>query len=486
MNKYLLPALLLLASLSACEPPAAGSKQDFIPVDTNFRNQALLLPKGNLKHTVLFSKGDMVKAPGGELAPARGKHDFLAFLPLGEDPNHGILWTNHESLNLNDALGDGGGATVMEVMRDSVEGWKVIGIPHAVDFKPVGGTVGNCLGAVTPWGTVLTSEEYEPMKNMHLYRDSTRQIFRDTTDYDSLPRWKNYGWMVEVDAHNHKALRKLHAMGRFMHEGNYCMADKRTVYMMDDDAPGAFFKFVADKPGDYSQGQLSAFQLQPDGTSGKWLDLPRDLDSLVYARDMAHKRGATVFIRMEDLELAEDGTFIITETGKDSIDLSHATNLGGQMAPWLEKYHLGDSIYDDTYGRLLRFDPKANTLKVLMEGGQASEDKSIVLSNPDNLALDLKRNRLIIHEDINDKTGGRNPEGSKFWVNEIYMLDLSIVQPGLDDLKRVAVIPHGAESTGGIWSPDFQTLFFNIQHPSSENPAPFNKDATVAITGWGE
>ena len=482
---YLIPFLFLVGCQSGDE--GGGGDELFTPVDTNFRNTGLMIPKGDFEFKILFQERDMIFRPGSEseLAPAKGKHDFMAFLPINEQHDHGILWVNHETAIADSLLGDGGGATILEVLKDSLGQWTVIGRPHAIDFSPVGGTIYNCLGAVTPWGTVLTSEENEPMRNLDFFRDSTRSIVTDTSDIDSLPRWANYGWMVEVDVHTKKAIRKNYAMGRFMHEGNYCMDDRKTVYMMDDDGPGAFFKFVADQPGSYEEGQLYAFKLG-SGDKGSWIPLPRERDSLIYARDMAFKRGASVFIRMEDVELANNGLLYITETGKDSIDLSGAIDLGGKVAPWLEPYHQGNGVYDDTYGRILTFNPKTNELKVLLEGGQAKEDKSIHLGNPDNLALDLKRNQLVIHEDVNDVSGGRNPKGSTKWINEIYVLDLSIAEPTLDNLKRLVVAPHGAETTGGVWTPDFSTLFFNIQHPDQSNPPPFNLSSTVALTGWPE
>lgn len=482
---YLLPLLFILACQSGAEEN--GAEGNFTPVDTNFRNAGLVIPKGDFEYKTLFQERDMIFAAGSdtELAPAKGKHDFMAFIPINGKADHGVLWVNHETGIADSKLGDGGGASILEVLKDSTGGWKVIGRPHAIDFSPVGGTMYNCLGAVTPWGTVLTSEETEPSRNLDFFAYEPPAL-TDTSDIDSMPRWANYGWMVEVDIHEKKAIRKNYAMGRFMHEGNYCMEDKRTVYMMDDDGPGVFFKFVADKPGSYEEGQLFGFQLPNEGSKGTWIPLPREKDSLMYAREMALKRGASIFIRMEDIELGNNGIFYITETGKDSIDMSEGIAQGGRVAPWLDKHHLGNGVYDDTYGRILTFDPNTNELKVFLEGGEAKGDKSIHLGNPDNLALDLKRNQLVIHEDINNVAGGRVPENSEFWINEIYVLDLSIKNPSLDDLKRLAIAPHRAETTGGVWSPDFSTLFFNLQHPAATNDAPFNRSTTIALTGWGE
>jgi secreted PhoX family phosphatase len=160
--KLTLPLTLALTlALSSCRPqaPTNGSTASFNPVDTAFSNKTLVIPGGNFKVAVLFSMGDPVRVDWLDtLAAAKGAHDFLAFLPINGAVDHGILWVNHEEKKPHDLLGDGGGASVLEVFRDSLGNWKLIGTPHGVDFGPVGGTLANCLGAPTPWGTILTSE----------------------------------------------------------------------------------------------------------------------------------------------------------------------------------------------------------------------------------------------------------------------------------------------------------------------------------------
>jgi uncharacterized protein len=75
-------------------------------------------------------------------------------------------------------------------------------------------------------------------------------------------------------------------------------------------------------------------------------------------------------------------------------------------------------------------------------------------------------------------------EKRKQFVNELFFLDLSIENPTVDDLKRFAIAPIGAELTGGIFSPDGSTLFINVMHPNANNTPPYNKSVTVAITGF--
>lgn len=486
----LLTLTLWLAACSKKTDGEAGGGFIFNPVDTAFSTTELLIPGGKYQYKVLYEEGAPERVEWKHiLAPAKGSHDFLAFIPIQGSATHGILWVNHESVLPHAEIGDGGGASVMEIFRDSVEGWKVVGFPHAINFAPVGGTLHNCLGVVTPWGTVLTSEEIEPASNREKDpADTLKPLFRDTSDVNGWKRWMNYGWMVEVDPLQRKVLGKRWAMGRFMHEGNVALPDARTFYMCDDEGPGAFFKFVADTARKLSSGQLYAWRMDADSLGRHWIPLPRGRDSLVHARRHAFARGASIFIRMEDIEQLADGSFLITETGKDSAQLGQAIALGGKVMPHLERFHLGNQVYDDRHGRILRYDPRTETMTVFLEGGQALEDRSIVLSNPDNLALDLKRNLLVIHEDLNGTTGKRVPEGKDAWViNEVYFLDLQHQPPKLDDLRRFAVIPYGNESTGPCWSPDYSSLFFNLQSPGGKDrkgKSPFNKSMTVVVTGF--
>jgi uncharacterized protein len=489
---------LCLMALTAMVIAACGKKNTeiggnafiFNPVDTSFTTDSLLLPGGKYEHRILYTEGDLEKVEWkGILAPAKGAFDMLVYLPINGSPSHGILWVNHESVMPHAEIGDGGGASVIEVFRDSVDGWKPVGFPYAINFASVGGTLHNCLGTLTPWGTILTAEEIEPAHNeVRNPVDSTLKLMRDSTDTGGWRRWMNYGWMVEVDPIKREVLGKRYAMGRFMHEGAHVMPDDKTVYMCDDEGPGAFFKFVADTARNLNSGRLYAWAMEADSNGSHWISLPRGRDSLLHARRFAFQRGASAFLRLEDMVQLVDGSFLITETGRDSVDLKLAIGMGAKVMPHLDKYHLGNNLYDDRHGRILRYDPKTEKMTVFLEGGQAKEDRSIVLSNPDNLAIDTKRNHLVIQEDLNGSSAGRVPNyKSAKEISEIYFLDLKHPVARLDDLKRFAVIPAGCELTGVCWSSDFGSLFFNLQSDSDPKKAgrpPYNKSMTVVVTGF--
>ena len=279
------------------------------------------------------------------------------------------------------------------------------------------------------------------------------------------------------------------------------MRDGKTVYLTDDFTPAVFFKFVAKNSGDYSVGQLYAYKQSDDGMTGSWITLPMVFDSMLVARDVAMRRGATTFTRHE--WIAElDGIVYITETGRDKSDAHYkATKKGATMAKHLrERLPAGtgvtlyngevkaDSNVTDYYGRVLKFDPATDKMTVLLEGGRGITNTAKHLSNPDGLAVTTigTKKYLFIQEDLNGLSQGRvSPEAEAAGrvICEAYLLDLA--EPAtIDNLKRVFVGPASSEVTGGVFTPDGTTFFINAQHPDSKLAAPYNTSYTVAVSGF--
>lgn len=461
------------------EPQPVAADLPFPALDTFFLDKDLHLAEG-LNFQLIYQQGMDALAPNGQTVPAPKDHDLTVFLPIDGKEDEGWLWINHESNRKHEGFTDGGGGSILHLRKSPDGNWNVIGLPRIADFGPVGGTTENCLGGPTPWGTVLTSEEMLPWSNAEIYNEG--KGMRDTSDYDGRPRYLNYGWMTEVDPVSGKALRKYYGMGRFMHEGVLCMPDSQTVYLLDDEGPGLLFKFVADNAGTYESGQLYAYKQGPGGVSGDWLALPMERDSLNDIRAVALRMGATFFIRLEDIEHAPGGGFFLTETGKDNRDLSQAIAWGGQPAEHIRRFDDGNGVFDDVFGRILHFDPESGQMDVWLEGGAGMKHGDIHLSNPDNLAMDTKRGYMVICEDLNGSDRGRVPAHAEGTLrSEVYLVNMKLKHATPDDLIRIAVIPAGAEPTGPCWSPDFSTLFLNIQHPAKGNAEPFNKATTIAI-----
>ncbi|MFK7899410.1 MAG: PhoX family phosphatase [Cyclobacteriaceae bacterium] len=426
-----------------------------------------------LNYTILFKEGDTVYNSEGLVGKAKGNHDCITLQSSAK--NKATLFIGHETRRQNDLLGDGGGATLFDIEKQSGK-WAVSSKKYNVDFREVGATLNNCGGTLTPKGTILSAEEIAPPSN-----EMIKPLISDLSDFGGKPKYLNFGWMVEIDPKLQVATQKLFSMGRYKHEDAQCMPDGKTVYLTNDNSPALFFKFVADKIHDYSKGQLYAYQQNTDDRSGHWLLIPRDRNSLERAREIGIRLGATLFNRHEWISLVGDKLYI-TETGKDEANWDKFIKMGGKPAHYFKRNEKG--LFDDPYGRVLVFDLATQKIDVLIEGGISEKDPQTVFSNPDGMeAVQWKgRNYLMLNEDIIGTNRQRSIYSTAVF-NEIYLLDLSIPNPKVADLERVLVAPKGAETTGSTFSPDKETFFVNIQHPNPNNKV-INRSATIAITGW--
>ncbi|MES4907029.1 MULTISPECIES: PhoX family phosphatase [unclassified Streptomyces] len=134
------------------------------------------------------------------------------------------------------------------------------------------GTLNNCGGGITPWGTVLSGEENfnqyfanggsvtDPTTAARLKRygiagaatERKWERFDKRFDVAQEPNETNrFGWVIEIDPYDPESTpRKLTALGRFKHEAAEprLTADGRPVlYMGDDEKFDYFYKFVSSK-----------------------------------------------------------------------------------------------------------------------------------------------------------------------------------------------------------------------------------------------
>jgi len=471
-------AALAVLGLNACGGNNATSPEQ----DSGNKHNVLQLGEGMTSQVVFTSGKDQVTTHSGQTAPAKENCDFLAFLPVDNSNNHGLLYINHETRSADAVLGDGGGGSVVEIKQENGE-WQIANA-KAVDFVGVGGTLRNCGGVATPDGRILTAEEAEPANNLAL--TTAGYEITDTSLANGLPKYQNMGWMVEVDPQTARATRKLYRMGRFMHEDAHIMPDNKTIYLTDDNNPAVFFKFECTEPGVYQEGQLYAYQMNLLGNSGTWLELPMDIESLKNIRHVAMGMGATLFQRHEWIDMA-DGKLYIAETGHDSFNWNPYTRMGAKPANYFNDMKT-DSTYSDPFGRILVFDPATNAMSVYLEGGPGDNGKHF--SNPDGLSTARigEKDYLVISEDLIGLSNGRVPEAAaakQEVYNDLFFLDLSIANPTVDDLKLLFTGPKGCETTGSCFTPDGQTMFVSIQHPDPSNPEPFNATCVVAVSGFG-
>ncbi|MBT2485553.1 MULTISPECIES: PhoX family phosphatase [unclassified Microbacterium] len=131
----------------------------------------------------------------------------------------------------------------------------------------VRGTLGNCAGGTTPWGTVLSGEENfngyfawaaDTAAQKRYSASSTTSTSTGWETYDPRfdahnPDYVNepnrFGYIVEIDPQDPKSTPRKHtAMGRFKHEGAnvHVASDGRVVaYMGDDERNDYLYKFVS-------------------------------------------------------------------------------------------------------------------------------------------------------------------------------------------------------------------------------------------------
>jgi secreted PhoX family phosphatase len=480
--KYL-PAILLLFLFSSCHSNNHPTEL-FKPVAINYDNHTVLIP-GGFKYKILFSEDDTVVTNSDIRAVAKGSQDMVIYIPIDSSSEHGYLYVNHEEHKPNALLGDGGGGTMFEVRKENEE-WKVAGDFHAIDFSKVGETFRNCGGTLTATGTILTTEEEFPLSNTEI---NSRFGITDTADYNGKKKYLNYGWMVEVNPKTHQAVKKIKNFGRYRHEDAQCMPDGKTVYLTSDNKPAIIFKYVAKEKGDYNNGQLYAYQQSANAETGTWIALPMQEDSLMDIIDVSVRNGASMFISHEWIEEV-DGKLYITESGTNEFDFDKEIAMGGKPAKHLnELCRTAVNNYRDPFGRILELDLKTNKLRVLLNGGVSKKDSMFCFSSPDamtSVSLHGKKYLVISEDTHGNKNGSASAAvaAKNETYNEVYFLDLSIPNPTLEDLKRFMVAPEGCETTGNMFTPDGKTYFVSIQHPSTTNPAPFNKSSVIAVTGF--
>ncbi len=222
-------------------------------------------------------------------------------------------------------------AYVTELARDAATGELTAVSTAPVDFSADGGLWVPCAGSVTPWGTHLGSEEYEPdaeviettsdiaelddyAKPMALYfgydataEDATMDGFREVF------KPYRYGYITEISVGEDGSGKaaKHYAMGRISHELGYTMPDKKTVYLTDDGTNVGFYRFVADQAGDLGAGTLYAMKWnQTSAENGgaadiEWIDLGHADNAAVKALVEQNLKFSDIF---DKAEMGEDGS----------------------------------------------------------------------------------------------------------------------------------------------------------------------------------
>jgi uncharacterized protein len=155
---------------------------------------------------------------------------------------------------------------------------------HNVDTSSVEGLWITCGASLSPWGTHLSSEEYEPNAFTAASDAQFKAFSKNLYGNETTANPYNYGHMPEVTVNpdGTGSIKKHYCMGRISHELVQVMPDQRTVLMGDDATNSGYFVFVADKEKDLSAGTLyvakvgAGFSIDPAANSAApltWIKL---------------------------------------------------------------------------------------------------------------------------------------------------------------------------------------------------------------------
>ena len=412
-------------------------------------------------------------------------------------------------------------ATPMQI-RGPARGHTLLQTRYSPDGTATRGTQNNCSNGVTPWGTYLTCEEnwagyfassdgelprelsryglrdrsrygWETLPDDEFVRfDATRKGARASDDYRNEPN--HFGWIVEIDPFAPESVPVKHsALGRFAHEGLVfapAKAGQPVVCYSGDDAQNEYiYKYVSRdnyRPGRsdgrlLDDGTLYVARFAADGT-GEWLAL--DIQDpafqaacsaagvsfadqgevLINTRLAADVVGATKMDRPEwGAAHPDTGEIYFTLTNNSSRSEADAANprmanAYGHIIRWreLSPNHAGRRF---AWSLFLLAGPEGDSVG---PNGQPL-DADNRLASPDGLWFD-DEGRLWIQTDMS----GSQLRSGPFGNNQMLVAD-----PRSGELKRFLVGPVGCEVTGITATPDFKTLFVNIQHPG-EGSTPDN------------
>ncbi|MEU3058775.1 PhoX family phosphatase [Streptomyces subrutilus] len=286
------PAFNSAKQTAAAQAGQFGYNNDFLsllPLGGHYERQQLLVANHEYTDENLMFKGYDPANPTREQVEIAWAAHGLSVVVVQEDHRSGKLTavTRHQ---LNRRLtatsefrltGPAAGGALLKTSADST-GTKVLG------------TLNNCAGGTTPWGTTLHGEENfnqyfanaglvtDPVEAARLKRygmttgatERKWERFDKRFDVAQEPNESHrFGWVVELDPYDPNSTpRKRTALGRFKHEAaqpRLTEDGRPVVYMGDDERFDYFYKFVSAKrmkKGDSRAAKEHNLTLLDEGT----------------------------------------------------------------------------------------------------------------------------------------------------------------------------------------------------------------------------
>ncbi|WP_299962764.1 PhoX family phosphatase [uncultured Roseobacter sp.] len=515
-------------------------------------------------------------------------NDYVGFTALNDEGTRGLLCVNHEytneevmfpGLGRQDRAGFEGmteelvniemaahGGSVVEIAQGEDGKWSLVrdsqynrritplntemtidgpAAGHArmqTNADPEGmtviGTVNNCAGGMTPWGTYLMAEE-----NFHGYfwtdkvdaegkpdvtgmeeamakRNGRYGVpgmwyawgkYHDRWNIDKEPNEPNrWGWIVEVDPRNPDAAPIKHtALGRFRHEGAETTVSKDghlVVYSGDDNRFDYQYKYVSGGTINddtavfgsslFSDGTLYVARFDEDGTV-EWMPLVHGEgpltaengfndqgDVMIDTRMAADLLGATPMDRPEDAQPGPNGTayLMLTNNTRRQPDQVNAANPRPESSfgHIIEIKEDGEdhAATKGTWSILVKCgDP---TIEEVGAQWNPETSESGWFGSPDNCAIDAD-GRLWISTDQGSSWGKTGKSDG------LYGLETA------GDLRGHSKLffrcPVGGELCGPYFHDSGETLFLAVQHPGTDGTKDFRgfeRDSTFEdpATRW--
>ncbi len=172
---------------------------------------------------------------------------------------------------------------VLTLDQDTATGKLSLVKYHNVDTSGAHGLWITCGASLSPWGTHLSSEEYEPNAFTAASDAQFKAFSKNLYGSETAANPYHYGHLPEVtvNADGTGSIRKHYCLGRISHELVQVMPDNRTVLMGDDATNSGYFVFVADKEKELSAGTLyvakvgTGFSLDPTASAAPltWIKL---------------------------------------------------------------------------------------------------------------------------------------------------------------------------------------------------------------------